>query len=316
MFWIAVLLLLPPILWLADRFSFSKGRRQAAALVHTLASLLFPFVQIALAMSGWYWFFRQQPGFDLVRSYTGITANVFLTDLLLYWVIVGAYTAFLTAREAQERALEAARLRAQAAELDASLTEARLNALRSQLHPHFLFNTLNAIATLAEQRNTAAVSTLTRQLSGLLRTSLDRSARLIPLQDELEFTREYLQIEQTRCGARLAVRWRIDPGTLTTPVPSLLLQPLVENAIKHGVAHSPDPVEVEIGARADGQELALWVRDTGPGLIGGVAAVKEGVGISNTRARLAQLYGTAAALTLSANGRAGLRAEIVLPAGS
>lgn len=224
----------------------------------------------------------------------------------LYWVLVSVAHALLFYRRAQER-------ERRTLELAASLAEARLRALRMQLQPHFLFNTLNAIATLVHE-NPAAADDMIASLSDFLRLTLERGDRPEqPLRDELEFIDRYLEIERVRFGDRLQIRREIDPATLDARVPTLLLQPLVENAVRHGLEPRRDTGIITLTARRDGPRLQLTVSDNGVGL-SGPGPVREGVGLSNTRARLQELYGSQASLTLQDTPDGGTTVVIRLPA--
>lgn len=224
----------------------------------------------------------------------------------LYWVLVSVAHALLFYRRAQDR-------ERRSLELAASLAEARLRALRMQLQPHFLFNTLNAIATLVHE-NPAAADDMIASLSDFLRLTLERGDRPEqPLRDELEFLDRYLEIERVRFGDRLRVRREIDPSTLDLPVPTLLLQPLVENAVRHGLEPRRETGIITLAARRDGPSLRVAVSDNGVGL-SAAAPVREGVGLANTRARLHELYGPRASLALEATPGGGATVVIHLPA--
>ena len=197
-----------------------------------------------------------------------------------------------------------------ASQLRAELAEARLEALRHQLHPHFLFNTLNSISVLMFEDREVANRMLLR-LSDLLRSVLASDApHEIPLGDELKFLERYLEIERMRFGDRLTVEMHVDPGTAAARVPNLILQPLVENAIRYGVAAVDRPATVSIRAEAVGRELHLQVRDDGPGM---PKDAKRGVGLTNTIARLKQLYGNAQRLELSTPDGGGVTVSIAIP---
>ena len=192
--------------------------------------------------------------------------------------------------------------------------QARLQALRYQLNPHFLFNTLNAISTLVTDRRNADATKMIARLSDFLRLTLDApDAEEVTLADEIEYARRYLEIEQVRFGNRLVVSFDVDERAWSARVPALLLQPLVENAIRHAVAPRPEGGHVTIGARVAGREVWLWVADDGPGINegGNGVASGNGIGLANTRERLHELYGPAHRFTLD-NGT-GLRVEIGLP---
>jgi LytS/YehU family sensor histidine kinase len=226
--------------------------------------------------------------------------------LMTYSAIVGVSYALAYNRESRARALRAAHL-------ETRLAEARLRTLEAELHPHFLFNTLHAISTLVHTQPDSADRMISR-LSDLLRITFSRSgAACIPLHEELEFLQKYLEIEQTRFQDRLSVDFDIDPETLDAEVPRLILQPLVENAIKHGVAPRMGPGAISIAARRDGERLCLSVRDNGVGLTGGSRAqLHGGVGLSNTRDRLECLYGADQSLNFVEEAP-GLTVEMRLP---
>ena len=223
--------------------------------------------------------------------------------LMTYTTIVGVTYALGYYRAAQASALKEA-------QLEARLAEARLKTLESELQPHFLFNTLHAISTLIHTNPDSADRMISR-LSDLLRLTFDRSgAARVSLQEELEFLQKYLEIEQTRFQDRLTVRYAVDPDTLDAEVPRLILQPLVENAIKHGVSPRSGAGIVEISSRREGDAVWLEVRDNGDGL-GGRTQLRSGVGLANTRDRLECLYGDAQRLEFSEDR--GLTVRIRLP---
>ncbi|HEX8169943.1 MAG TPA: histidine kinase [Thermoanaerobaculia bacterium] len=221
------------------------------------------------------------------------------------------YLAVLAAGCAREYFLRDRDREAQAARLQAQLAEAQLNALRMQINPHFLFNTLHAMSALVE-RDPSGVRRMIARLSELLRHTTDSSARdLIPLRAELDFLRRYIEIMEIRFQGRLRATIDVDPSLLDTPVPNLILQPIVENALEHGASRVAGTGEIAITGRREGDRLVLTVRDNGPGI--GESDGRGGVGLTNTRARLAQLYGERAGVTLESQEGGGARAEIVIP---
>jgi two-component system, LytTR family, sensor kinase len=226
--------------------------------------------------------------------------------LMTYTTIIGVTYALGYYREAQVRSLKEA-------QLETRLAEARLKTLEAELQPHFLFNTLHAISTLVHTNPDAADRMISR-LSDLLRLTFDRSgAARVPLQEELEFLQKYLEIEETRFQDRLKVRYEVDPETLDAEVPRLILQPLVENAIKHGVSPRSGEGIVEISSRREGDAVWLEVRDNGVGLSGRARSdLRGGVGLANTRDRLECLYGDEQRLEFSEE-RTGLAVRIRLP---
>jgi LytS/YehU family sensor histidine kinase len=208
--------------------------------------------------------------------------------VIAYWFILLVHTAVRYHDKFQERAEAALRLELNAAELRAQLTSAQLGALKMQLQPHFLFNTLHAISALV-WTDPARADRLLARLSEMLRLTLRSGTRVeTTLAEELTLLERYAEIQEARYGDRLRVSFDVEAGVREALVPRLILQPLVENAIRHGVTRRITPGQVEVRAwRGDGR-LNLTVRDDGVGLGHGV---REGVGLSITRARLRQLYG-------------------------
>jgi signal transduction histidine kinase len=213
-----------------------------------------------------------------------------LTSLIDWEFAVGAgIVAFVHGfsyyRETERRAMREA-------QLETRLVEAQLQMLQHQLHPHFLFNTLHAISALMH-RDVQAADRMLAQLSDLLRLTLDSVARPeVRLTEEVEFLEKYMQIEQVRLGDRLATGFEIHPDVLDAVVPALILQPLVENAIKHGIAPLGRPGRVDVAARREGEMLVMTVEDSGPGPSDrAMLALSTGIGLSNTRARLTHQFG-------------------------
>jgi two-component system, LytTR family, sensor kinase len=242
----------------------------------------------------------------------------FLYDFIVYVLVLGAglarnYVVRSRARlsETQRLQAEATKLQAEAAELHAQVTDARLNALRAQLNPHFLFNTLNAVSTLVEEDPPGARRMIAR-LSDLLRHTLgEENEQEIPLSRELEMLRRYLDIMEVRFQGKLDVSIDSEPSLDDALVPNLVLQPLVENAFRHGIAQMQDVGRVAVRAARDNGDLVLTVLDNGHGLAGDA---RDGVGLTNTRARLAQLYGSdrPRLSLISANG-GGALVEVRVP---
>jgi len=225
-------------------------------------------------------------------------------NIPIYWVIVSLAHALRYYRHSRERERNAH-------ELEGRLTAAKLEALRMQLHPHFLFNMLNAISTLVH-RDPNAADEMIANLSELLRATLDTTEQEIPLRAEFEFLDRYLEIQRARFGERLQVEKRVDPALLNALVPTLILQPVVENAIRHGLEPRTGQGRLSLEATGEGGRLELVVRDNGAGLEG-EAAPTRGIGIANTRARLLELYGNKASLTLANVPAGGCEVRIVLP---
>ena len=227
-----------------------------------------------------------------------------LGDIILYSGIL-ALRAILEARD------RLARQRADAARLNEMLAQAQLAALRLQLEPHFLFNSLNAVTGLIREGKNIEAVTMIASMSELLRRVTDRSERqLVALEEEAAFLGKYLDIQGVRFADRLRCRLDIPDDLKSAKVPDLILQPLVENAIKHGIARQVKGGEVRVAALRDGAVLTLSVYNDGPALCDDY---RPGVGLSNARRRLAALYGDASALTLQNHAPGGVLASISLP---
>ena len=209
--------------------------------------------------------------------------------------------------------VEARKREAQASRLEAQLAEARLGALRMQLNPHFLFNSLNALAVLVRDKRTENASRMLELLSDVLRRVLRADEeQLVPLDTELAFLKQYLAIEEVRFADRLRIQWSIDPRTQRVQVPTFILQPIVENAIRHGIGKRADSGLIRVSASIVGDQLMLVVEDDGSGMRNTELDV-EGVGLSNTRKRLQALFGNAGRLTISSEVGHGTRVAIYIP---
>ena len=314
--------LTPLIFWLGSRFGGERGSWPARALLLAAAGVL---VAIGVEAFTAYLRFeifdgprRPSPGGELhlprvFNPLFGATRLFWLDDLIIYIAVLAAGFArdnFLRYRARRE---EAVRLAAEAAQLQAQLAEARLEALRRQLDPHFLFNTLHAVSSLVE-RDPRGVRRMISRLSDLLRHSIEGGDEPeVPLRRELELVGRYVDIMQVRFQGRLAVETRVDDPALDALVPSLVLQPLVENAIKHAVEPRTEGGRVEIEATVEGATLVLRVRDEGAGASRDSAAPGTGVGLRNTVARLEQLYGTDQRFSLVPAPGGGTVAEVRLP---
>lgn len=301
--WYAWALLAPAILWLASRFRFERGRWIGSLSVHLLAGLAFALSHTLID----YLLGRTLPWLPQVSLTSTFVLGRLHGSLLTYLAIVGAWNLADAYRRTRQRELEASRL-------ETRLAEARLQALKMQLHPHFLFNTLHAISTLMHRDVDAADEMLAR-LSDLLRMTLENAgAQEVSLKEELDFLERYLEIERARFGDRLSLEVAVEPDTLHLSVPNLFLQPLVENAIRHGIAPRAEPGWIGVrAARSDGA-LRISVEDDGPGLAGETSDTSgSGVGISNCRARLSQLYGAEGRLELGESPAGGLLVSVTIP---
>ncbi|HYE57911.1 MAG TPA: histidine kinase, partial [Rhodothermales bacterium] len=234
-------------------------------------------------------------------------ARSFVVENVAFWCVLGVVLAIEYHRRMRAREVQAARLAAE-------LSDARLEALAAQLHPHFLFNTLQGISTLLH-RDPQSADAMLQRLSELLRRTLRRDgAHEIPLREEIELLELYLGVVQTRFADRLRVSIHMPPELQDALTPHFLLQPLVENALQHGIARRAGAGHVEVRAVREGDTLVLQVTDDGPGLSGGSRQFpQEGIGLANTRRRLVQLYGSKQSLTLAPAPGGGLTVTARLP---
>lgn len=301
--------LTPFILWLAHRFRIDRGRWLRGLLIHLGASLLIG-VATRMLHDLMLFFFLAESGrsFSVVK----LLLNVyFMTDYgaMIYWLILLVSYALDYQRRYREGEVRATRLKAQ-------LVQAQLDALKMQLHPHFLFNTLHSISALVHKNANAADKMIAR-LGDFLRQTLENAGtQEVSLQQELEFLKCYLDIERIRFEERLTVQMDIDPQTFDARVPNLILQPIVENAIRHGISPRTSAGRIEIEARRFNGTLQVQVTDNGPGLSSDSNSgtiVKGGVGLANTQARLKQLYGDDHRLDLSNTARGGLTVTLEIP---
>lgn len=285
-YWYLWALATPAVIWLSQRFRFERGGLVRAFAVHLPAVIIVSLGHIvAMQAVQWWIAIRANRPFAWWTEVERAALHYFDWEMVTYWAIVGLSHALIYYRESRGRAVRTA-------QLEMKLAEAQLTTLQQQLQPHFLFNTLHSISALMHRDVEAADRMLTR-LSDLLRVTLENLGQSeISLQTELDFLDKYLQIEQTRFLDRLTVRFDVQPDALDTRVPCLLLQPLVENAIKHGVAKKAGNGHIDISARRDGDKLVIEVRDDGVGLSeDALTALQKGIGVSTTRARLQHLFG-------------------------
>jgi sensor histidine kinase YesM len=299
--------LTPLILYLSRRFPITRRNYLRIAPFHLACSLV-----VVAFLLGAYIVVAKLAGLPIAQQPLGAAFVTILIleyhfSLLIYWVILGIDHALRYYRKYREREL-------QASQLETKLAQAQLQVLKMQLHPHFLFNTLHAISTLMH-RDVDAADRMIARLSDLLRLALDNEGvQEVTLKQELELLERYLEIEQTRFRDRLKVEMSIEPEVLDARVPNLILQPIVENAIQHGIAPRRGQGRIEIDARRTNGTLAISVRDDGRGIVNGEGgAIKEGVGLSNTRARLLQLYGAGAKFELQSAPGGGTLANLLIP---
>jgi signal transduction histidine kinase len=290
--------LTPIVMLVARRFPFETGRLPRDIAAHVAAAVLIASIKVI--------------GERIVRLWVFGVAPYFLPSslalhFLVYWVIAGATRGFDYYGESQQRLLRAS-------QTEARLNEARLQLLRAQLQPHFLFNALNTIAeTLHEDPD--AADRMLASLSDLLRVCLEADDT-VPFAEEQRIASLYLEIQQARFGDRLRVEWNVPTSVATTPVPSLLLQPLLENAIQHGVSQKAGAGTIAISASRTAGGLTIVIADDGLGIRSGLEpGTSDGIGLANTRARLAA-WSSGATLDLRARPGGGSVVELLLPSGA
>ncbi len=290
--WYTCALFLPALVWLARRYPVERGVRARHAVMQLLAPLLFVVLKYVLLLP-----------LDRVLSvgsrptlYGLLAANA-ITELMIFWAASGVIQAAEFARRLNEQ-------RARSLVLEHEVTQARLSALGAQIRPHFLFNTLNAVTTLM-RRDVDAAERVTMQLADLLEASLrSTDGHEVSLREEVRMTERYLEIMSHRFGDRLAIEWSVESGIDSAQVPSFLLQPLVENALEHGIAKRPGAGLLRVAVQRHSDMLSICVEDNGPGMSKNGTTPQPGIGLANVRQRLEHLYGSYQCLTLqsSANG--------------
>jgi hypothetical protein len=298
-------LLTPLVLGLGRKFPLERSDWQASLVAHAAASAAVPAVYLLACQTFVLHWLRPEAARPptLAAEYLFTLISGYPMGFVTYWAVVGIQHGVRVFRAHREREL-------QVAHAQARLAEARLLALTMQLQPHFLFNTLNAISALIHEDPDGADRMLAR-LGDLLRmTLLGGEQAEVPLRQELELLARYLAIEEVRFADRLRVRVDVTPAALDARVPSLLLQPLVENAIRHGIARRGGLGRLDVSGSVDQARLRLVVRNDGPGL---QLPLREGLGLRNTRARLVELYGAEQLLAVENDPAGGVRTELQLP---
>ena len=300
----------PLVLWFAGRFPVERPRLARHLLYHFILSTLLVIIIMSAFQGIYYLLFVRPTGRPFVP--TGMLRTVIFNSSESYGVyglmvlLHHVYRYYNRFRQGELRT----------SQLEARLSQAQLQALKMQLHPHFLFNTLHSISSLVHKNPEAADKMISR-LGDFLRMTLENSgAQEVKLKHELEFLRCYLEIERIRFQDRLTTEMRIDPRALDAHVPNLILQPIVENAIRYGVAPRSSPGRIEILAEQQRGTLRIEVRDNGPGLGANQKAdqvFRKGLGLANTKARLEQLYGAAHRFELAENPGGGLAVKMEIP---
>lgn len=303
------------VLWLGQRFSIQRRNWLRRTALHLFFSFCFSFLDLVIAAAIFsrlglipsvFKGFSTTLGFLLFIDFHG--------SVIAYWTILACQAGVRYYREYQRREQEALRLELQASELKTQLARAQLSALKMQLQPHFLFNTLNAITVLVRQGKRDLAEEMLGHLSDLLRCVLeDVDAHEVPLRRELEYLRLYLSIQQVRFQDRLTINICADPETLDAAVPQMALQPIVENAILHGVGRLSSAGRIDINASLADGNLIIKIDDDGPGFARESSSGGGGIGLANTRARLSQLYENRAQLLMGNRAGGGASVTLLIP---
>jgi two-component system, LytTR family, sensor kinase len=312
--WYVLAALIPLVILVARRFPVETLKTPRSLGAHFLAATIFALVHLAISGFLSDFLLDSKLSFTFSVAMWRLISMYFVGELTQYMGIVGVYYAYDYARRYREKERAASELALKASRLEASLTRANLEALRMQLNPHFLFNTLNTISVLALKGERQRVSRMLSRLGDLLRLSLENDRQTISMREELGFLERYLEIEQVRFRDRLGVSIDVEEAAYEAEVPSLILQPIVENALKYGFSQTLGPGHVSITCRVRANMLELTVTDTGPGFPQSrVSTASTGVGIANTRARCEQLYGGNYSLELTNRKEGGALVLIRIP---
>jgi two-component system, LytTR family, sensor kinase len=309
-------LLTPLVVWAGRRFPLERAQLPRLMALHLALSVAWSLARIlleAMVHLSWDTVWPIAPDLTLQKEITLLLIFGFHSGVVAYWVVLIIHAALRNYGRLQETQQAALRSELRASQLEAQIAQARLGALKAQLQPHFLFNTLNAIVVLVRQQKGRLAEETLGRFSDLLRAVLaDMDAQEVSLARELEYLRLYLSIEQLRFSDRLRVEIAVDPELLDAAVPHMALQPLVENAIKHGIGTRVTPGVIEIRAERAGDALRIAVRDDGPGFDSpGAPGLR--LGLANTRARLRQLYGERAELRCGSGADGGALVSLIIP---
>ncbi|HEY1465168.1 MAG TPA: histidine kinase [Terriglobales bacterium] len=308
-------LLTPVILWLGHRFPFERKNWLRRISLHLPISVGISLVQL-LVESLILYHLHVFPTFmtGLLPTFIFLLTIGFHQGIMTYFLLLGGQYGFDYYYKYLEREKEALQLELNTSQLKTQLAHAQLSALKMQLQPHFLFNTLNAIMVLIRQQKGRQAEEMLARLGDLLRCVLeDVDAQEVSLRRELEYLQLYLSIEQVRFPDRLRAEISADQSILDAAVPQMGLQPIVENAIRHGLGRSSAAGRIQISATRHNELLEITVKDDGPGLTGKKAMEGNGIGLANTRARLQQLYGDDAKLSIENGEQGGVVVTMVLP---
>lgn len=309
--WLPWVLLTPVVLWLATLFPIKLENWLKALLMHAFFLLILSFVA-GLMISFHYHFFEEMaPGMEAYKPWQHIGHflfgdNLFLFNTIIYTILVTNFNIKNFSQIAQQKVLIASQLNNQ-------LMESQLQTLKMQINPHFLFNTLNVISVLVMKSEKDQATEMINRLSTFFRNSLDdKDQQWIPLQKELSHVEQYLAIEQVRFGDKISIVKQYDDAAMSVSVPAMLLQPLIENAMQHGLEEKEGKGQLTIACTIEHEHLLITLTDDGVGCNFDAENFKEGIGLSNVKSRLAQLYGSQYEFSLNNNKYGGVTVLIKL----
>lgn len=299
--WYIWALMFPVILWVGRRFPLGRGNWRRSLPIHIAALIIFPITHLVCYAVLLYSLGTVEEGFGMTVEY--LFRRGFAFRVITYGLLLAISYSVDYYQKFRERELKAS-------QFEARLAETQLQVLKMQLQPHFLFNTLHAISSLMH-KNVEAADEMIARLGELLRVTLESDGvQEVPLRLELDLLQHYLDIEKIRLGDRLTVRMEIQPELYDAPVPNLILQPLVENAVRYGVAARSAGGTLEVRATESNGMLRISISDDGPGL---ASNLKEGIGLTNTKTRLQQMYGSRQHFSVTSEAGKGTTVTLEIP---
>jgi hypothetical protein len=310
--WIPWVFLTPITLWLAMRLPIKPKKWIRALFLHAFILVCLTLIAYLFVSLHYHYFEDMAPGMETYKpwQHTGhflFGDNVFLFNTIIYTILVTNINIEHFAQIAQKEAVNAHKLNHQ-------LVESKLQTLKMQINPHFLFNTLNVISVLVMKSETDKATEMINKLSGFFRSTLDDNAQQwLPLKKELENVEQYLAIEQVRFGDRIQVFRNYDSKALSALLPAMILQPLIENAMQHGIEEKEGKGRLTINCQLQNNQLIIDIIDDGVGCNFDDKYFREGIGLSNVKSRLQQLYNNRHQFTLISNKQGGVTATLKLP---
>ncbi len=311
--WLPWVVMSPLIVWVAKTFPFTPENWLKKVFLHFGLFLALTFLHVVVVSIHYHFYAYIPEGMDKYQAWQHIGHFLFGDEFFLFNIII--YTLFIASFNLRNFYTLAQKRELESAQLNEQLSRTKLHALRMQVNPHFLFNTLNVIQVLVmKQDSTKAAETL-RRLSSFLRQTLDESgSQWVPLKSELDMVEQYLSIEQVRFGERLLIKKHYDQGLMSTPIPAMILQPLVENAMRHGLGEKQEPGILELKTCKVAGNLVIEITDDGVGCDGQKVLQKQaGIGLNNVRERLGQMYGKQHIFSFSSEVGKGTTVTIEVP---